>query len=60
MQLSEVLHSVRQFYSILSHDHSDDHVRVTEQRLNDHLKSFNIRNDEVERWFTLLDTTKDG
>ncbi|ESO00677.1 hypothetical protein HELRODRAFT_82857 [Helobdella robusta] len=58
LQLSEVLVRVRRYFDTLAQCYGTG--TVTKQDFERHLKSFNLDQEETQRWFTVLDCTKDG
>ncbi len=58
LQLSEVLTRVRRFYDVLSH--GSETGTISQQGFNQYLKSFALPRELRQKWFTILDQTKDG
>lgn len=58
LQLSEVLARVRRYYEMLASGYGTG--KLKQKDFERHLKSFNMGKEERQRWFTILDVTKDG
>ena len=60
LQLSEVLARVRRFYDVLASAEGNESGTISQKSFERYLKSFSLPREERTKWFTILDSTKDG
>lgn len=58
LQLSEVLTRIRRYYEVLAKGYGTG--RLSRADFGRHLKSFELDEEEQQKWFTVLDTNADG
>lgn len=59
LQLSEVLERVRRFYDVLISKNNGERI-IKKTDFEKVVKTFELDENERHKWFTMLDTTKDG